>query len=136
MIEPQRPIRAMAWWTRFQARDELVPELRILTLRPLPLARLVAVRRDREDAARRKGLQWIPKAKRTVGRRPPANASLFEQGQQTRRKVIQALACLVSRSVVLLKLLALKAGRNPIGGCNDPLQKGIGLMMGGRRVDQ
>jgi len=136
MIEPQRPIRSMASWNRFQARNELFPKPRIFTLRPLPLARLAGIRRDRKDASRRKRLQWIPKAQQVFRRRPPANADLLEEGQQSRREVIQTLPSLVFRSVVLFEFLALEAGRHPIGGRDDPLQEGVGLVVGGRRVDQ
>ena len=89
MIEPQRPIRSMASWNRFQARNELFPKPRIFTLRPLPLARLAGIRRDRKDASRRKRLQWIPKAQQVFRRRPPANADLRTCSKRVNNRAVK-----------------------------------------------
>jgi hypothetical protein len=81
MIESERPIRAVASWNGFQARDEFIPELRILAPCALPLARLVSTRLHWEDRPRRKRLQRIAEPKRSLGSGLPANPNLFEQGQ-------------------------------------------------------
>jgi hypothetical protein len=81
MIEPERPIRAVASWNGFEACDELVPEPPILALCPLPITRLVSTRLHWEDRPRRKWFQRIAETKRALGNGLPANANLFEQGQ-------------------------------------------------------
>ena len=61
-------------------------------------------------------------------------ANLFQQGQLSRRVVIELVPLVIGGAVVVVEVLPFEAGSQPIRRGDDPLQKRIRLVMAGGGV--
>ena len=129
MIEPERPILAVAGGNPRQAFNEQLPKCPVFRLRSFVVVPFTLCRGTGEDASWRQHLKRIALNECCVTRLRVIQPNLLEQSQLARGVVIEAIRALLGGVVVLLELLALEAGRDAISGGDDPLQERVWLVM-------
>ena len=142
VVQPQRPLAAVRGRDLLQGLQELVPEPPVFGLCGRVLARLAFGAPLREDRLGRQRPQRIAPLQLPGAARAGSRAlqpDLLEQRELAGLVVVSArggFLVLVPGGVVALELLALEAAGQPVGRRDHPLQEGLGLVVGRRRVDQ
>jgi hypothetical protein len=134
VIEPQWQIVAVAGGDALQRGNEILPQRGVFLLGRLVLRRLDVLAQTGEQCGGRE--RGERQTKVGAGRTASIERNGLEQRQQPRLVVVFAGAGALVGAVVGLELAALEAGSEPVGGGDDPLQKGLWPVMTRGGVDQ